>query len=174
MTSSFPTPKLIKGGCLCGALRYQVDFPADHDFKASSSTCQCTQCRKQTAGLYLVSHKVPLTAFKLTTGDGDDDTSTLKDFRASPTAERGFCTACGSLLYWRPIGGSYTCFTIGTVDPLYLTGQGEGGGSETGGYGLALASGEGYHYWCSNEIPGVTDGGVPLLGPGKGHKVPKD
>ena len=34
-TTDFPTPKHIKGGCLCGALRYEIDFPPDHDFKAA-------------------------------------------------------------------------------------------------------------------------------------------
>lgn len=29
---NFPKPSTITGGCLCGAIRYQVDFPEDHDF----------------------------------------------------------------------------------------------------------------------------------------------
>ncbi|KAK3390771.1 Mss4-like protein [Podospora didyma] len=170
MASNFPTPKLVKGGCLCGALRYQVNFPADHDFIASSSTCQCTQCRKQTASLFLLSHNAPDAAFQLT-----GDLSALKHFNASPSAERGFCSQCGSFLYWRPKNrpNPYYCFTVGTVDPLYLFGEGadgvETGGQDEpvpkGGYGVALASGQGHHYYCANEIPGVTDN-IPLLGLG--------
>lgn len=26
-------PKFIDGGCLCGAVRYHIDFPAGHDFR---------------------------------------------------------------------------------------------------------------------------------------------
>ncbi|KAK0715110.1 glutathione-dependent formaldehyde-activating GFA [Lasiosphaeris hirsuta] len=176
-TSDFPTPKHIKGGCLCGALRYEVDFPPDHDFKHSASTCECTQCRKQTGGLFLVSHRVrPASAFRFTT-----DTATLKRFSASASAERGFCSDCGSLIYWQPQSGGYTCFTVGTVDPLYLFGEGadavQAGESHqpipTHGFGLALASGEGSHYWSVNEIPGVTDN-VPVAGFGRGTRYPKD
>ncbi len=32
-TNAFPTPKFIEGGCLCGTLRYRVDFPDNHDFR---------------------------------------------------------------------------------------------------------------------------------------------
>ena len=65
---------------------------------SQSSTCQCTQCRKQTSTLFLVSHRIrpASTAYRFTT-----PTTTLKDFEASPRAQRGFCAACGSLLYWR-------------------------------------------------------------------------
>lgn len=107
------------------------------------------------------------------------DTSTLKNFEATPTAQRGFCTACGSLMYWRskdPNSDSLS-FTVGTVDPLYLHGEGadgvETGGNESPvpkeGYGLALASGEGSHWWCANEIKGVTDN-IPFAGFGRGKK----
>jgi hypothetical protein len=29
------TPTKITGGCLCKAVRYEVNFPEDHDFKAN-------------------------------------------------------------------------------------------------------------------------------------------
>lgn len=34
---SFPKPTTITGGCLCGSIRYQVDFPEDHNFLKSVS-----------------------------------------------------------------------------------------------------------------------------------------
>lgn len=37
MAVSFRTPYFITGGCLCNSLRYRVDFPENHDFKASVS-----------------------------------------------------------------------------------------------------------------------------------------
>ncbi|KAK5653924.1 hypothetical protein OQA88_7849 [Cercophora sp. LCS_1] len=169
--ADFPTPKYITGGCLCGALRYEVTFPPDHDFKSSTST------------LYLVSHRVrPASNYRFTS-----DTSTLKNFQASPLAERGFCTGCGSLMYWRYQDRTgdrdYVCMTVGTVDPLFLFGEGADGITTGGGindkpvpkngYGLALASGEGNHWWCGNEIPGVTDN-VPIAGHGRGTKWPGD
>ena len=35
MSSELATPKTIEGGCLCGALRYRVEFPEDHDFQTA-------------------------------------------------------------------------------------------------------------------------------------------
>ena len=69
------------------------------------------------------------------------------------------------MLYWKSKDQDRDelSFTVGTVDPLYLIGDGADGdatGKEAvpkGGYGLALASGEGNHWWCENEVLGVTD-----------------
>lgn len=30
-------PQFIEGGCLCGGIRYRVDFPEGHDFRKSVS-----------------------------------------------------------------------------------------------------------------------------------------
>ena len=47
---------------------------------------------------------------------------------------------------------------LGTVDPLYLWGEGaDGVDVPFGGYGRVLASGNGSHFYCQNTIPGVTD-----------------
>ena len=47
---------------------------------------------------------------------------------------------------------------IGTIDPLYLWGEGADGVEvPVGGYGRVLASGNGLHFYCQNTIPGVTD-----------------
>ncbi|KAL2132592.1 hypothetical protein VTI74DRAFT_3615 [Chaetomium olivicolor] len=170
MPASFPKPKFITGGCLCNNLRYRVDFPAEHDFEASSSTCQCTQCRKQTGSLFFSNHTISpaSTQFKFTS-----DTATLKLYHASPAAERAFCSECGSFIYWKPTGkeSDYVCFTIGTVDPLYLWGEGADGVEvPKEGFGLALANGGGEHVWCGNEVKGVTEG-LALVGYGRGKRL---
>jgi hypothetical protein len=33
----FPRPKFVTGGCLCGSIRYRVEFNKDHDFTKSVS-----------------------------------------------------------------------------------------------------------------------------------------
>ncbi|KAK4154989.1 putative glutathione-dependent formaldehyde-activating enzyme [Chaetomidium leptoderma] len=168
MSPPFPTPKFITGGCVCNSLRYRVDFPADHDFEASSCTCQCTQCRKQTGALFFIYHvaKPASTAFKFTS-----PTTTLKSYRASPDAERVICGECGSWICWKPGNGDYVCFTVGTVDPLYLFGEGADGVEvPKEGFGLALVNGGGVHCWVGNEIKGVTDK-MELLGKLKGRRV---
>ncbi|GAP82775.2 putative glutathione-dependent formaldehyde-activating enzyme [Rosellinia necatrix] len=199
-TTEFPKPKFITGGCLCGSLTYRIDFPENHDFEMSSSTCQCTQDRKSTGSFFFASHRVARRAFRWTSagasGGGTTTTTTLGRYNATPAAERGFCTRCGSFLYWRRIatnlggggsglgsdenendgsggaakeeeeeeeeGGSIS-IAVGTVDPLFLFGEGaaaDGAAAEGvpgGGFGVALANGAGGHEWCRNEIPGVTD-----------------
>jgi hypothetical protein len=108
-------------------------------------------------------------------------TATLRIFSASPSAERTFCGNCGSFLTWRPTraDADYLCFAVGTVDPLYLFGEGADGivgENQTvpeNGYGLALAYCGGIHEYCANEIPGVTDK-IPLLGFERGKRCPGD
>jgi hypothetical protein len=98
----------------------------------------------------------PFSAFQWTS----PSTATLKRFEASPEAERVFCGNCGSFIYWKGKDGrDRVSFTIGTVDPLYLFGEGADGKEvPKEGFGLALANGGGEHGWCRNEIKGVTDG----------------
>ncbi|GAW16661.1 hypothetical protein ANO14919_060970 [Xylariales sp. No.14919] len=152
----FPKPRSVTGGCLCESLTYRLDFPDNHDFAASSCTCQCTQCRKNTGGFFLASHQVLRSAFQWTSPNID----TLGLYYATPAAERGFCTKCGSFLYWRGIGSEPETISIavGSIDPLFLFGEGADGVEvPKGGFGVALAGGTGGHVWCANEIPGVTD-----------------
>jgi hypothetical protein len=195
MAPSFPTPKFVTGGCVCNSLRYHVDFPADHDFEKSvsfpiyhlpsysshtspnihqliflcvrqSGTCQCTQCRKQSGSLFFSSHVIKPASrhFKFTS-----PTTTLKVYRASAEAERVICGECGSWIYWKPSDDDYVCFTVGTVDPLYLFGEGaDGVDVPEDGFGVALANGGGEHCYIENEIKGVTDK-VEILGKGKGN-----
>ncbi|SPO03248.1 uncharacterized protein DNG_05930 [Cephalotrichum gorgonifer] len=156
-----PTPKTIEGGCLCGALRYRADFPPDHDWADNSSTCQCTQCRKNLSSLFLACHRIkPASCFQWTT-----DTSTLKHYRASKLASRPFCIECGSTIGYFPAveGYDYVCIAVGTVDALYLFGEGaDGVVVPKEGFGRALVNGLGPNLWCKNEIKGVTDN-IPLL-----------
>ncbi|KAL1836805.1 hypothetical protein VTJ49DRAFT_4633 [Mycothermus thermophilus] len=162
-----PFPRYITGGCLCGKIAYRIDFPEGHDFKQASNTCQCTQCRKNTSSLFFMWQRVPYASLTWTT-----PLDALKNFYCTPQRARGFCMNCGTFLYWRDETGPNVCVAIGTVNPLYLFGEGreEGGEVPPGGFGRALASGCGVHGWTRNEIPGVTDN-LPLLGvDGRGER----
>ncbi|TDZ72071.1 hypothetical protein CTRI78_v001487 [Colletotrichum trifolii] len=157
-------PVTIVGGCLCAKLRYSATLPADHDFVANAMTCQCTQCRKQSGALFVAYHHVPL--LRWTSGD----TSTLSEFGATPSAKRGFCSACGSWLYFRYKGQEGISLCVGAIDHDVLVGKthlsvGTAGEGEQA-LGAALVNGLGGHEFCENEIPGVTDD-IPLLNRGK-------
>ncbi|KAI3320809.1 glutathione-dependent formaldehyde-activating enzyme [Xylariaceae sp. AK1471] len=144
---SFPRPKYVTGGCLCGSIRYRVDFPENHDFLRSSGSCQCTQCRRSTGSLFFASHTIPQDSLTFSAS------STLKNFIATPGFQRGICTNCGSFLYWREESHQEIEIAIGCIDPEWLVGE-EG---KSDGFGFALANMAGPNVWCQNEIPGVTD-----------------
>ena len=95
------------------------------------------------------------------------DPKTLKKYHASAEAERGFCAECGSMIYWRKLERDKLSIAVGTVDPLYLFGEGADGVEvPREGFGRALASGLGQADFTGNEISGVTDD-MPLLNRGR-------
>jgi hypothetical protein len=71
--------------------------------------CHCSQCRKQ-AG-----HRYASTGAK--TSDIEiDGAANITWYRASPEAERGFCSTCGSHLFWRRSTRDYTAILAGSLD----------------------------------------------------------
>ncbi|KAK3905693.1 putative glutathione-dependent formaldehyde-activating enzyme [Staphylotrichum tortipilum] len=184
MAPPFPTPKFVTGGCLCGQIRYRVDFPAHHDFEASSGTCQCTLCRRQSGSLFFAYHQLApattsftfVTPSTATTAPGSapvpnsNNSTPIPDLKnptalltyladhTNPHSERGVCRACGSWLYWRNRAHDVLALAVGTVDPLFLFGEGaDGVDVPLEGYGRALVNGGGGHYFVENAIRGVTD-----------------
>lgn len=75
------------GGCLCGAVRYSVDWPP-----IAVATCSCKNCQKQAGSALSVIAVMPSAALRITGA-----LTTYTD-----TAERGkdvyrkFCGVCGS------------------------------------------------------------------------------
>jgi hypothetical protein len=95
---------LVRGSCLCGAVRFDVSEPL-----ADASACHCVQCRKQT-GHYLASANV---SKKAVTIHGSDS---LGWFQSSEKVRRGFCRACGSTLFWEPLFHDWTSIALGAID----------------------------------------------------------
>ncbi|ORY60576.1 glutathione-dependent formaldehyde-activating GFA, partial [Pseudomassariella vexata] len=145
---NFAKPEFVTGGCLCGSVRYKVDFPPDHDFLKASGSCQCTQCRRNTGSLIFYAHDIRKAQMSFLTS-----TSTLENFEATPGCQRSFCTKCGSFLYWADGKGDEVGLAVGTVDPEFLVGDGEKGEDV---FAFALANTCGANLFCENEIKGVT------------------
>lgn len=95
--------RITRGGCLCGGVTYELTGPL-----RPVVACHCIQCRK-TSGHYVAATQVPEERASIR---GD----TLRWFRSSERAERGFCSVCGSNLFWREIGSGRLSVMAGGLE----------------------------------------------------------
>ena len=79
----------ITGGCLCGAIRYELSEPP-----IKGVICHCRMCQKSTGSAFMVSAGFSRSALRFTKGEP-------KLYRSSSIKEKGFCPDCGSLLFDR-------------------------------------------------------------------------
>lgn len=95
---------ITSGGCLCGAVRYQVKGPL-----RDVVNCHCSMCQRLHGnfGPHSKAKKVNITVTK---SDG------LAWYRTSDVARRGFCRECGSGLFWEPDELDATGIIAGTLD----------------------------------------------------------
>jgi hypothetical protein len=78
-----------QGGCLCGAVRYQVEGEP-----LASGICHCRTCRKAASAPTLPFVVFPAGRFAFTRGEP-------AEFRSSPPVRRSFCVRCGAPLTYR-------------------------------------------------------------------------
>jgi len=99
--------KKITGGCLCGAVRYEVSQTPDEDI----GYCHCRMCQKALGGLF--------GCFVIFTGAEKANTFQFilgapKLYKSSARAERGFCAECGTPLLFRD--SKAIAVTLGSLD----------------------------------------------------------
>ena len=93
----------VKGGCLCGNVRYQITEKPE-----ASAICHCVTCRRA-AGAESVGWAVlPVGAFGFTSGQP-------KKYCSSEGVERTFCGRCGTTLTYK-ISVQTIDFTLATLD----------------------------------------------------------
>ncbi|MEM7300399.1 MAG: GFA family protein [Pseudomonadota bacterium] len=112
--------KITTGNCLCGVVSYRVTGEM-RDIMA----CHCSQCRKQTGHHYAATNA----RNDALTISGEEN---LTWYAASDMAQRGFCSTCGSALFWKPNDGAYTSILAGSLDD---------------GHGLKLTK----HIFCADK-----------------------
>lgn len=93
-----------QGSCLCGAVRFTIQGELH-----APDACHCSQCRKQ-SGHYWVSTDVARSAIQLT---GEEH---LTWYQSSPKVRRGFCSVCGSALFWDPPARDFIGVAMGALD----------------------------------------------------------
>ena len=85
-----PTPESpLAGGCLCGAVRYEVTGPF-----ISSAYCHCTRCQRRTGTAASANARVAPRDFRLLSG-----AEALHTFRPADGAPKVFCSLCGSAVF---------------------------------------------------------------------------
>lgn len=93
------------GSCLCGKITIEVSGPM-----REVVACHCGQCRKQTGSFYMATN-APDEALSITGGEY------LKWYQSSENAKRGFCSNCGSALFWKHKDDPFTSIMAGCFEP---------------------------------------------------------
>jgi hypothetical protein len=96
--------QMHSGGCLCGAVRFRA-----HGELSKVVACHCSQCRRQ-SGHFWASINVSDEELEIDGADG------VTWYSATPGIARGFCSVCGSFLFWKRDGEDYTSVGAGVFD----------------------------------------------------------
>lgn len=90
---------------MCGAVRVEVEGPL-----RAVVNCHCRQCRKWTG------HHVAATAARKRDLKIVDTENLLEWYRSSDCTLRGFCSRCGSSLFWQMDGAETLTILAGMID----------------------------------------------------------
>jgi len=85
----------IKGGCICGAVKYEIDAEP-----IGAGNCHCRSCQKSVGTAYTPVLFVPYESLKIT--GLYKEYPTIAD--SGNTMNRGFCPQCGTSLFGRNSG----------------------------------------------------------------------
>lgn len=94
----------VTGGCQCGAVRYALSAqPGGAHF------CHCRMCQRAVGGPFAALAGVTRSQLSWTRGQA-------AVFSSSSVADRGFCSACGTPLFFAYKDGDWISLTIGSLD----------------------------------------------------------
>ena len=79
----------VRGGCLCGMVRFTVTMPT-----LFCAHCHCSMCRRNHGAAYVTWVAVPRSQLSI---EGGADQ--LTRYESSPHGSRSFCSRCGSSLF---------------------------------------------------------------------------
>ena len=85
---------MITGGCLCGAVRFEVTEPF-----VSAVYCHCTRCQRRTGTGASANGRTAPGSFRIVQGE-----DRLRSYQPPTGAEKVFCGDCGSALFSRSPG----------------------------------------------------------------------
>ena len=92
------------GGCLCGAVRFEVTERPNID-----AYCYCKMCQRWSGSVLSSWAGFKTKDFRYTKGE-------IKYYKSSEFTERGFCADCGSSLVQRGLNGDWFSVSTGSFD----------------------------------------------------------
>lgn len=102
--------QVVKGQCLCGAVKYKVKIPEEPVY---SGLCHCRDCQRYTGTAFASSLMVLKTGLEIS----GDLKFYGKNTDRGTVMERGFCPVCGSNVVCRSEGWKkYYVLSAGTLD----------------------------------------------------------
>jgi hypothetical protein len=107
-TASVPSSaEPLQGGCLCGAVRFEVSAPF-----ISAGYCHCTHCQRRTGTGSSANGRVPQEGFRLVAG-----ASELRSFKPPEGVPKIYCASCGSALFsGDPFSDAEVAVRLGALD----------------------------------------------------------
>lgn len=94
---------MAKGSCLCQAITFEL-----HCEIPRPTACHCSQCRKH-SGHFEASADVPKSALAI---HGSEKITWYQ----TENVRRGFCSTCGSSLFWDPVERDWIAIAMGAFD----------------------------------------------------------
>ena len=103
-----PSPQApLQGGCLCGAVRFEITAPL-----LSAGYCHCTHCQRRTGTGSSVGGRVPQAGFRLLQGEQQ-----LRTYEPPVGRPKLFCASCGSALFsGDPFSDEEVAVRMGALD----------------------------------------------------------
>jgi len=98
---------MIRGSCLCGAVRYEITTPFE-----GMHHCHCSRCRKAHGAAFSTFAQTKEAGLRMAAG-----ADKVRDFQSSEHVLRSFCVDCGSNLFFRfePLAEA-VWVAVGTLD----------------------------------------------------------
>jgi hypothetical protein len=97
----------LTGGCLCGAVRFEVTEPP-----LSAGYCHCSRCQRRTGTAASAQALIAPGSLRLTAGE-----ELIRAFEPPDGAAKLFCSACGSALWSRsPDDADVIAIRLGAFD----------------------------------------------------------
>ena len=102
---------MIRGSCLCGGVRFEVDGEPE-----PMRFCHCATCKRLSGGIGTANVGVPTAAVRIVAG-----ADLVRTFQPDEGSAKTFCSVCGTNLFGSGWPASdRTSIRVPTLDPAFV------------------------------------------------------